>query len=126
MVFRPRYPICPCRLREPGAKSARVSASLYIQRFGLNRLLRNTVATTVTSTPTWRAGWVAGGGGQLRLWNSNWLARLEYLHYDFGQSRADFQGFYDSDFGGLETNVRVTSGRVTADVVRAGIDYKFD
>jgi opacity protein-like surface antigen len=86
----------------------------------------NTVATTITSTPTWRGGWAAGAGGQLRLWNSNWLARLEYLHYDFGNSRGDFEGFFDSGNGGLETNVRVTSGRLTADVVRAGVDYKLN
>ncbi len=39
-----------------------------------------------TSTPTWRFGWVAGIGGEARVFDSNWLARLEYLHYDFGHS----------------------------------------
>ena len=38
------------------------------------------------SSPNWRFGWVAGIGGEMRLFNSNWLARLEYLHYDFGRS----------------------------------------
>jgi opacity protein-like surface antigen len=86
----------------------------------------NPSGRTIASTPTWRGGWTAGGGGELRLWNSNWLARLEYLHYDFGRSRGDFEGFYDSDNGGINPVTRIVSGRVTADVVRAGIGYKFD
>ncbi len=90
----------------------------------------NNVATTFAfsqMTPTWRAGWVAGAGGQLRLWNSNWLARLEYLHYDFGNSYATSQGFIDpTDPRGINFRNIVTGGRLTTDVVRAGIDYKFD
>ena len=38
------------------------------------------------SYANWRFGWVAGVGGEMRLFNSNWLGRLEYLHYDFGRS----------------------------------------
>ena len=34
--------------------------------------------------PNWLFGWVAGVGLETRLWDSNWLARVEYLHYDFG------------------------------------------
>jgi outer membrane immunogenic protein len=78
-------------------------------------------------TPTWRSGWVAGGGGQLRLGNSNWLARLEYLHYDFGKSGGTSQGFFDpNDADGIGTTKLDRAGRLTADVIRAGIDYKFD
>jgi outer membrane immunogenic protein len=42
--------------------------------------------TTTTSlvTPNWLFGWTAGAGVEARLWNTNWLARVEYLHYDFG------------------------------------------
>jgi opacity protein-like surface antigen len=88
----------------------------------------NPAGTTITSTPSWRAGWVAGAGGQLRLWNSNWIARLEYLHYDFGKSARIYQGFIDpnSPPTGLTINTNTTSGRLTSDVIRAGIDYKFD
>jgi outer membrane immunogenic protein len=79
------------------------------------------------STPTWRAGWVAGAGGELRLWNSNWLARLEYLHYDFGNSGGTNQGFIDpTSPTGITPRLINVSGRLTTDVVRAGIDYKFD
>ena len=73
--------------------------------------------------PSWRFGWVAGAGGEARLWNTNWLARLEYLHYDFGDSGNLSAGSTGSVF--FLTN-STTSRHLTADVVRAGIDYKFN
>jgi len=77
---------------------------------------RGSVTTILTQTsPTWRFGAVAGVGAEARLWDSNWLARVEYLHYDFGKSEVS------SETGSLP----FTSGRVTADVVRAGLGYKF-
>jgi opacity protein-like surface antigen len=85
----------------------------------------NSAAMTFAATPSWRFGWVAGAGGEMRLWNSNWLARLEYLHYDFGDSGAVLTGFNSTQFG-LEIDSLVTSRHLTADVVRAGIGYKFN
>jgi outer membrane immunogenic protein len=76
-----------------------------------------------TSTPTWQFGWVAGLGAEARLFNTNWLARLEYLHYDFGNSPGIFVGF--TGFGAGVTN-NTMSRHLTADVVRAGFGYKFD
>jgi outer membrane immunogenic protein len=80
---------------------------------------------TINSTPSWRFGWVAGAGGEARLWNTNWTARLEYLHYDFGNSGSAFGGFTS---GGVPIFIvqSSTSQRLTADVVRTGIGYKFD
>jgi opacity protein-like surface antigen len=84
------------------------------------------LAYTMT-TPSWRDGWVAGAGGELRLWNSNWLARLEYLHYDFGNSGGTNQGFIDPNSPtGITPRLINRAGSLTADVVRAGIDYKLD
>src|SRR5262249_22313454 len=37
--------------------------------------------TTHAGQPRWQFGWVAGAGAEMRLANTNWLARLEYLHY---------------------------------------------
>ncbi|MDB5636946.1 MAG: putative outer membrane protein [Bradyrhizobium sp.] len=88
-------------------------------RFEQTVMNQNLNGTTITTTPSWRFGWVAGAGGELRLWNSNWLARLEYLHYDFGDSGSAFQGFNTTQFG-LETDTLMTSRHLTADVVRAG------
>jgi opacity protein-like surface antigen len=94
-------------------------------RFEQTMMSENLNGMTVTTTPSWRFGWIAGAGGEMRLWNSNWLARLEYLHYDFGDSGSTFQGFNSTEFG-LEIDNLMTSRHLTADVVRAGIDYKLD
>ncbi len=73
-----------------------------------------------TSTPTWQFGWVAGLGAEARLFDTNWLARLEYLHYDFGNTGSAFA----SNFGGFVSSR--SGGDLTLDVVRAGLSYKFD
>jgi opacity protein-like surface antigen len=82
-------------------------------------------STTTTTTPSWKFGWTAGAGGQVRLWNSNWIARVEYLHYDFGDSGASFSGFTDTGVITFLT-ANMTSHHLTTDVVRAGVDYKLD
>ena len=67
-------------------------------------------------------GWVAGVGAETMLWNSNWIARLEYLHYDFGTVEST------SSFSSTDPTVRSTAdrgGRQTIEVARAGISYKF-
>jgi opacity protein-like surface antigen len=81
-------------------------------------------AVSGSSTPIWRFGWAAGIGGETRLWDSDWLVRLEYLHYDF----ADSSSFIESAVGtGMASSgaVSETTGHVTADIVRGGLSYKF-
>jgi opacity protein-like surface antigen len=82
--------------------------------------------TTITTMSSWRFGWVAGAGGEARLWNTNWLARLEYLHYDFGNS-GNLTATFTAGTA-IDSIVASTtwSRHLTADVVRAGVDYKFD
>lgn len=74
------------------------------------------------TTPFDGFGWVAGVGAEAKLPGSNWIGRLEYLHYDFGQVE--------------EVSSRVSTfpnflpfaeraGRQSYDVVRAGLSYKF-
>jgi len=73
-------------------------------------------------------GWVAGVGGETKLYNSNWLFRVEYLHYDFGD-QGGFTGTGTTrsvDGTSVTTSsTALTTGHLTADVVRAGISYKF-
>ncbi len=78
----------------------------------------STFVNTDTSTSSWRFGWAAGGGAEAKLFDSNWLARVEYLHYDFGDS---------GSFSNVQTTAssNFTSGHLTVDVVRAGLSYKF-
>ena len=90
-----------------------------------------TAVSVVTSSGTgvgtsfW---WVAGVGGETKLYNSNWLFRVEYLHYDFGdQGGFNGTGITRSVDGTSVTtsSSSLTNGHLTADVVRAGISYKF-
>jgi outer membrane immunogenic protein len=71
-------------------------------------------------------GWVAGVGGETKIYNSNWLLRVEYLHYDFGdQGSLGASGVTSSPAGTTVSLTNLTTGHLTADVVRAGISYKF-
>jgi len=92
-------------------------------------------ATSITSTtgpetegnravgPSDRFGWVAGVGGEVLLGSSNWIGRLEYLHYDFGH--INDSGTFAVSQPGFSINAVQTAGRQTIDVVRAGASFKF-
>jgi opacity protein-like surface antigen len=66
-----------------------------------------------------RFGWVAGVGVETLLFGTNWIGRLEYLHYDFGAVQT-VSGRTDSS-----GTVSDHAGSQTIDVVRAGLSYKF-
>jgi outer membrane immunogenic protein len=78
-----------------------------------------------STTPFWKFGWVAGVGGEARLWDSNWLMRLEYLHYDFGDS-GNFAESISETVPPANASLSQTTGHLTADVVRTGLSFKFD
>jgi outer membrane immunogenic protein len=59
-------------------------------------------------------GWVVGGGLEW-MFGTNWIARAEYLHYEF-DSKLHF--LPPSTLTGLSHDLKL-------DVVRAGISYKF-
>jgi opacity protein-like surface antigen len=81
------------------------------------------IQTLTTSNHIAAFGWVAGAGGEAKIYNSNWLFRVEYLHYDFGD-RGGFTA--NSTIAGTgSASASTILGRLTADVVRAGISYKF-
>ena len=77
--------------------------------------------TAAVQSPVWMFGWIAGVGGEAKIYNSNWLFRVEYLHYDFGERG----GSTVTNNSGVITTSAQTSGHLTADVVRAGVSYKF-
>jgi opacity protein-like surface antigen len=74
-----------------------------------------TFASVATSN---HFGWVAGAGVEAKLPGSNWIGRLEYLHYDFGTIESS---------GLINTNIFVPSsaGNHHLDILRAGLSYKF-
>ena len=74
-----------------------------------------TTQTILSTDPKFHFGWVAGVGGELQVANTNWIARLEYLYYDFGQV----------EFSRTQPTFEDDGGRQTINVVRAGLSYKF-
>lgn len=81
------------------------------------------VRTDVLTTPTDRFGGVVGAGAEWMPFGSNWIGRLEYLHYDFGRVR-DTTTTVSSLPGVI--SVSEHRGRQTIDVLRAGMSYKFN
>lgn len=73
-------------------------------------------------TPSDRFGWVAGAGAEAKLPGSNWIGRIEYLHYDFGA--VDQMGSRSGNFPFFAPFAE-RSSRQSYDIVRAGLSYKF-
>jgi outer membrane immunogenic protein len=63
-----------------------------------------------------RNGWTAGAGIEVAL-GSNWSAKVEYLHMDFGSKDASWT------LTGLPTITDST--KLTSDIVRGGLNYRF-
>jgi outer membrane immunogenic protein len=92
-----------------------------VNRIDTQNLTAPAVTQVVTTTdPRDHFGWVAGAGAEFRLGASNWIGRLEYLHYDFGtvESATTVVATGAGSFAD-------SGGRQTIDVVRGGVSYKF-
>jgi outer membrane immunogenic protein len=119
------------RARVGGAPVANVDAMFYgTAGLAWERLSRVTTTLflippstdfTVTRAPQDRFGWVSGIGGEFRLGASNWIGRIEYLHYDFGSVETK----NSANFIGATGSFADATGRQTIDVVRGGVSYKF-
>ena len=64
-----------------------------------------------------RNGWTAGGGIEVAL-AQGWSAKLEYLYFDFGRTTTTWA------LGGALPSL-TDDARLTMNVVRAGLNYKF-
>ena len=74
-----------------------------------------------SNAPADRLGWVAGVGVETMLFGSNWIGRLEYLHYDFGAVAQTTSRISSAPDGSFSDH----AGRQTIDTVRAALSYKF-
>ena len=74
-------------------------------------------AVVAFSTDRMKLGWTIGGGVEAALW-SNWTAKLEYLYIDLGTIN-------DVLIGIAPITPIVTSSRVTDQIVRVGLNYRF-
>ena len=77
--------------------------------------------TSTTISPANLFGWVLGAGVEARIAESNWIARLEYLHHDFGHLRTSNSVINTVPNGNSNSPV----GDQTIDIIRAGLSYKF-
>jgi len=82
-----------------------------------------TTQFATTTSPRDHFGWVAGAGAEFRLGATNWIGRIEYLHYDFGTVEdTTAVSTTPATPGGTFAD---SAGRQTIDVVRGGLSYKF-
>jgi outer membrane immunogenic protein len=70
-------------------------------------------ATTPFSNTHTYSGWT-GGGGIEYAFNNRWSAKLEYLYIDFGDGPTV-----------QIPPLKIVAGKMTDNIVRAGINYKF-
>jgi outer membrane immunogenic protein len=76
---------------------------------------------------TTRAGWTAGVGAEMRLWD-RWTGKLEYLYYDLGSVSyglpnlvANAPGFAAPTW----TASAASSAHFAGNILRVGLNYKF-
>jgi outer membrane immunogenic protein len=75
------------------------------------------------STKATKSGWTVGGGVETKLWNSNWSAKLEFLHLDFGTVSNAFP--LVTAAGVVTPFTTATSAKLRDEVIRVGVNYKF-
>lgn len=102
-----------------GAAFSRVSfSSLYVAQSPLGLML-DVASSSVTET---KVGWAAGAGLDYAL-SARWIASVEYLHVDLGSVASS--GVTSSTGGGTTTATLNYSTRLTSDILRGGIAYRF-
>jgi outer membrane immunogenic protein len=81
------------------------------------------VATTTFSSSTTKTGWALGGGIE-GIVSGNWTAKLEYLYVDLGTVSGG--PFATTAIDTIRVPVNASfSSRVTDNIVRVGLNYKF-
>jgi outer membrane immunogenic protein len=68
-----------------------------------------------------KVGWVAGAGIDYAL-TTNWIVSVEYLHVDLGS--IETSGLLTTQFGAPNATFTFST-KLTSDIVRGGIAYKF-
>ena len=103
------------------------TGGLAWERFERTNSLVQTIPPGITITsggvvPNGSFGWVIGAGAEAKLGGGHWVARVEYLHYEFGTSETVNS---QTVVGAVGTNFREKADNQTIDVIRAGLSYKF-
>ena len=103
------------------------TGGLAWERFERTNSLVQTIPPGITITsggvvPNGSFGWVIGAGAEAKLGCGHWVARVEYLHYEFVTSETVNS---QTVVGAVGTNFREKADNQTIDVIRAGLSYKF-
>ena len=69
-----------------------------------------------------KSGYSVGAGIEMRLWLSNWTAKIEYLHLDVSGTTNTFA--LSPTLFGVAAPLTTTSGRIRDDIFRVGVNYK--
>jgi len=102
-----------------GAAFSRISFSnTYVAQSPLGLTL-DVESSSVSKT---KVGWAAGAGIDYAL-STHWIASIEYLHVDLGSVQSS--GLVTSTGGGVTTATLNYSTKLTSDIVRGGLAYKF-
>jgi outer membrane immunogenic protein len=88
-----------------------IETNCLVAGCGSNTVSQNTTASFSDT----KSGWVAGGGVEAML-DTDWIARAEYLHYDFGSVTNTLAGDQQST---------TWSRAFRYETVRVGLSYKF-
>jgi outer membrane immunogenic protein len=79
-------------------------------------------ASTSASFGNTASGYAVGAGAEVRLWG-NWTGKLEYLHLDVGGTSNAATHSAPPTIGPLV--LTTTTGRITDDIFRVGLNYQF-
>jgi outer membrane immunogenic protein len=84
----------------------------------------STVSTTTVAVDTSNTnfGWAAGAGLEAQLLG-NWTGKIEYLHLELGSITNTLATTIPAVGGGTLTGIG--SSRITDNIVRVGLNYKF-
>jgi outer membrane immunogenic protein len=93
------------------------------RELNVSSAISGSTLTGSLNTTVDRSGWVAGGGVETKLWNSNWSAKLEYLHLDLGE----ISSAYPLTANGVvvPASSTATTSHFHDEIVRVGVNYKF-
>lgn len=70
-----------------------------------------------------KSGYSVGAGIEMRVWLSNWTAKIEYLHLDVSGTTNTFA--LSPTLFGVAAPLTTTGGRIRDDIFRVGVNYKF-
>jgi len=71
-----------------------------------------------------KAGWAVGGGVEYQV-KSHWSVKGEYLYAEFGKVSSTSTNLITQTFGAFPTSVFTHSADLHANIIRAGLNYRF-